>query len=165
MRRKEARAHFQQAGPGSAGQRQKLQEAAQARRKSGRLHAGREQRCRTRAHLRQSARTAARAATGKTRAGAPGAKAATTAAGRTKTATPADGAARRAQKTPSEQAKFAFALLPARRGFVERGRQKLTSLFLAGTVFFCFALRTARRAALHKRGRRPRSLACRLGRR
>ena len=38
-------------------------------------------------------------------------------------------------KNPSEQAKFAFALLPARRGLVNRGRQKIASLFLAGTVF------------------------------
>ena len=36
-------------------------------------------------------------------------------------------------------------------GLVNRGRQKFASLFLAGTVSFCFALR----AALHKRGRRP----------
>ena len=59
------------------------------------------------------------------------------------------------KKNPSEQAKFAFALLPARRGHVNRGRQKIASLFLAGTAFFCFALRTMPRAALHKRGRRP----------
>ena len=65
----------------------------------------------------------------------PGTKAAATAAGRAKTASPAHGAARRAQKNPSEQAKFAFALLPARRGLVNRGRQKIASLFLAGTVF------------------------------
>ena len=58
-----------------------------------------------------------------------------TAAGFEKAAAPADGAARRAQKNPSEQAKFAFALLPARRGLVNRGRQKIASLFLAGTVF------------------------------
>ena len=37
---------------------------------------------------------------------------------------------------PSEQAKFAFALLPARRGHVNRSRQKIASLFLAGTAFF-----------------------------
>ena len=55
------------------------------------------------------------------------------------------------KKNPSEQAKFAFALLPARRGLVKRGRQKIASLFLAGTVFFCFALRIAQ----NKRGRRP----------
>ena len=42
------------------------------------------------------------------------------------------------KKNPSEQAKFAFALLPARRGLVNRGRQKFASLCLAGTVF-CFA--------------------------
>ena len=59
------------------------------------------------------------------------------------------------KKNPSEQAKRAFALLPARRGHVNRGRQKIASLFLAGTAFFCFALRTMPRAALHKRGRRP----------
>ena len=88
-------------------------------------------------------------------AGAPGTKSTTTAAGGTRTAAPADGAARRAQKNPSEQAKRAFALLPARRGHVNRGRQKIASLFLAGTAFFCFALRTMPRAALHKRGRRP----------
>ena len=64
---------------------------------------------------------------------------------------PADGAARRAQKNPSGQAKFAFALSPVRRGLVNRGRQKIASLFLAGTVFFCFAMR----AAQNKRGRRP----------
>ena len=78
-----------------------------------------------------------------------------TAAGFAKEAAPADGAAHRTQKNPSEQAKCAFALLPARRGHVNRGRQKIASLFLAGTVFFCFALHTAPRAALHKRGRRP----------
>ena len=78
-----------------------------------------------------------------------------TAAGFEKAASPAHGAARRAQKNPSGQAKFAFALLPVRRGLVNRGRQKIASLFLAGTVFFCFALRTAPRAVLHKRGRRP----------
>ena len=88
-------------------------------------------------------------------AGAPGAKAAARTAGRAKTTSPANGAARRAQKNPSEQAKFAFALLPARRGLVNRGRQKIASLFLAGTVFFCFALRIAPRAAQNKRGRRP----------
>ena len=58
------------------------------------------------------------------------------------------------KKNPSEQAKFAFALLPARRGHVNRGRQKIASLFLAGTVFGC-ALRTMPRAAQNKRGRRP----------
>ena len=78
-----------------------------------------------------------------------------TAAGFEKAASPAHGAARRAQKNPSGQATFAFALLPVRRGLVNRGRQKIASLFLAGTVFFCFALRTAPRAVLHKRGRRP----------
>ena len=79
----------------------------------------------------------------------------TTATGGARTVTPAGGAAHWAQKNPSEQAKFAFALLPARRGHVNRGRQKFASLFLAGTVFFCFALRTTRRAAQNKRGRRP----------
>ena len=74
-----------------------------------------------------------------------------TAAGFEKAASPANGAARRVQKNPSEQAKFAFALLPARRGHANRGRQKFASLFLAGTVFFCFALRIAQ----NKRGRRP----------
>ena len=49
---------------------------------------------------------------------------------------PACHMARHAGKNPSEQAKFAFALLPARRGLVKRGRQKIASLFLAGTVFF-----------------------------
>ena len=117
------------AGPGSAGQTQKQQAA----RKPG---------------TRQQH-------TGRKNAGAPGAKVLTTAAGRARTAAPAGGAAHWAQKTPSEQAKFAFALLPARRGHVNRGRQKFASLFLAGTVFFCFALRTARRAAQNKRGRRP----------
>ena len=67
-----------------------------------------------------------------------------TAAGRARSDRPrADGAARRAQKNPSEQAKFAFALSPARRGLVNRSRQKIASLFLAGTVFFCFAMRAA----------------------
>ena len=58
------------------------------------------------------------------------------------------------QKNPSEQAKLAFALLPARRGLVKRGRQKFASLFLAGTAFLlrvsdftahcaCFAARSA----------------------
>ena len=89
------------------------------------------------------------------KAGAPYTKAATTAAGRARTTSPAHGAAHRAQKNPSEQAKFAFALLPARRGLVNRGRQKIASLFLAGTVFFCFALRTAPRAVLHKGGAAP----------
>ena len=84
-------------------------------------------------------------------AGAPGAKVLTTAAGFAKTAAPAGGAAHWTQKNPSEQAKFAFALSPARRGLVNRGRQKIASLFLAGTVFFCFAMR----AAQNKRGRRP----------
>ena len=65
----------------------------------------------------------------------PGTKAATKAAGFEKAAAPADGAARRAQKNPSEQAKLAFALLPARRGFVKRGRQKIASLFLAARFF------------------------------
>ena len=102
-------------------------------------------------------------------AGAPCAKAATTAAGRAKTATPADGATHRAQKNPSEQAKLAFALLPARRGLVKPGRQKFASLFLAGMVFFCFAFlillriaRVLRRAALHKRGHCPLLSPCKL---
>ena len=88
---------------------------------------------------------------GRKNAGAPGTKVLTTAAGRARTTSPADGAAHRMQKNPSEQAKLAFALLPARRGLVNRGRQKIASLFLAGTVFFCFAMR----AAQNKRGRRP----------
>ena len=74
--------------------------------------------------------------TGRKNAGAPGTKVLTTAAGRARTTSPADGAAHRMQKNPSEQAKLAFALLPARRGLVNRGRQKIASLFLAGTVFF-----------------------------
>ena len=73
-------------------------------------------------------------------AGASGTKVLTAAAARTRTASPAHGTARRAQKNPSEQAKFAFALSPARRGLVNRGRQKIASLFLAGTAFFCCAL-------------------------
>ena len=40
-------------------------------------------------------------------------------------------------------------------GLVNRGRQKFASLFLTGTAFFCFALRTMRRKAQNKRGRRP----------
>ena len=76
-----------------------------------------------------------------THAGTPITQAGAKAAGRARTASPA-------------QAKFAFALLPARRGHVNRGRQKIASLFLAGTVFGC-ALRTMPRAAQNKRGRRP----------
>ena len=56
-----------------------------------------------------------------------------------------------AEKIPSEQAKLAFALLPARRGLVKRGRQKFASLFLAGTAFLLrvsdFTARCARFAA------------------
>ena len=85
--------------------------------------------------------------TGRKDAGAPGTKVLTTAAGRARTTSPADGAAHRMQKNPSEQAKLAFALLPARRGLVNRGRQKIASLFLAGTVFFCCALLISARFA------------------
>ena len=96
--------------------------------------------------------------TGRKKAGAPYTKAATAAAARTRTTSPPHGAAHWAQKNPSEQAKFAFALLPARRGLVNRGRQKIASLFLAGTVFFCcallFAAHCAARGAAQK-GRRP----------
>ena len=53
--------------------------------------------------------------TGGKNAGAPVTKSAATAVSRARTASPAHGAARRTQKKTSEQAKYAFALLPARR--------------------------------------------------
>ena len=68
-------------------------------------------------------------------------------------------------KNPSEQAKFAFALLPARRGLVNRSRQKFALLFLAGTVFFCCALlfsaHCAARSAAPK-GAPPPFIPCKL---
>ena len=58
------------------------------------------------------------------------------------------------RKNPSEQAKLAFALLPARRGLVKRGRQKFASLFLAGTAFLLrvsdFTARCARFAGTQR---------------
>ena len=62
-------------------------------------------------------------------AGAPGAKVLTTAAGFAKTAAPAGGAAHWTQKKPLRTAKFAFALLPARRGHVNQDRQKTLRCF------------------------------------
>ena len=67
--------------------------------------------------------------TGKKNAGAPGAKVLTTAAGFAKTAAPAGGAAHWTQKKPLRTAKFAFALLPARRGHVNQDRQKTLRCF------------------------------------
>ena len=89
--------------------------------------------------------------TGGKSARTPGAKSRTTAAGRARTASPGRQRGTPNAKDPSGRAKLAFALLPARRGLVNRGRQKFASLFLAGMAFFCFALRTA----LHKGGATP----------
>ena len=142
-----------QAGPG--GQRRPSAKAA------GGVWAGKQRR-RRRTRLQQVSRTAAKAAAGNTRRGT-GHKSPHNSGWPRKNGQPAIWRGTPDKKNPSEQAKCAFALLPARRGFVNRGRQKFASLFLAGTAFFCFALRTMQRAALHKRERRPRSLACRLG--
>ena len=130
---------------------------------AGGVWAGKQRR-RRRTRLQQASRTAARTAAGNTRRDTDHTSRRKSGWPR-KNGQPAIWRGTPDKKNPSEQAKFAFALLPARRGHVNRGRQKIASLFLAGTAFFCFALRTAPRAALHQRGRRPRSLACRLGRR
>ena len=71
------------------------------------------------------------------------------------------------KKDPSEQAKLAFALLPARRGFVNRGRQKIASLFLAGTIFLAsrfYLLRIACSAArsAEQKGAPPPFIPCKL---
>ena len=142
-------------------------QAAQAGRKSGRRRVGRKttpQKADTR--LQQASRTAARAAAGNSRrnTGRKSQQARQRQASKKRPAR-ANGAARRAQKNPSEQAKFAFALLPARRGHVNRGRQKFASLFLAGTVFFCCALlfsaHCAARGAAQK-GAPPPFIPCKL---
>ena len=61
---------------------------------------------------------------------------------------------------------FGIDPLPARRGFVERGRQKIASLFLAGTEFYllrvsAFAARFAARSAAQK-GAPPPFIPCKL---
>ena len=119
-----AKAPHTQAHGGQTASRPRQRRPDQARHKSSRLPTSREQG--SGAPAENTPRHRAQKPTGQT------------AAGFEKAAAPADGAARRAQKNPSEQAKFAFALLPARRGHVNRGRQKFASLCLAGTVF-CFA--------------------------
>ena len=169
--------------------------AGKAQKRQSNTQAGK-QRHRMRAHLRETSRTAAGAAAppcprrskpnrpnsgskspahtapaekltgqqnGTQKAGQKG----TTAAGRAKTTSPPHGAARRAQKNPSEQAKLAFALLPARRGFVKRGRQKIASLFLAGTIFLAsrfYLLRIACSAArsAEQKGAPPPFIPCKL---
>ena len=113
--------------------------AARARHKSGRLPASRKQ-SRRRPNGKQAAQAKQKTADSRR----PGTRQRHT--GRKNTG-------HRAQNPP--QQRQAAHLLPARRGHVNRGRQKIASLFLAGTAFFCFALRTMPRAALHKRGRRP----------
>ena len=78
------------------------------------------------------------------------AKAAATAASRARTASSPYGATRRAQKNPSEQAKFAFALLPARRGLVKRGRQKTLRCFGWHGLFLLRIAHNAARSAAPK---------------
>ncbi len=85
----------------------------------------------------------------------------TTATGDARTPTPAGGAAHWTQKNPSEQAKFAFALLPARRGLVKRGRQKTLRCFGWHGLFL---LRIANNAArsTEQKGAPPPFIPCKL---
>ena len=129
----------------TADKRQQAPGAAQARHKSGRRRVGRKTTPQKADTIAASLPPGRQVQQG-THAGTPITQAGAKAAGRARTASLLYGAARRT-KNPSEQAKFAFALLPARRGHVNRGRQKIASLFLAGTVFLAAhcALRRARR--------------------
>ena len=104
-----------QAGPGGA---------AQAGRKSaaGGVWAGKQRR-RRRTRLQQASRTAARTAAGNTRRDTDHTSRRKSGRPR-KNGQPGTWRGTPDKKNPSEQAKFAFALLPARWGHVNRGRQK-----------------------------------------
>ena len=93
-------------------------------------------------------------------AGAPGAKARITAASRARTASPPYGAAA-GQKEPLRTGKIRVRSFACPEGPCEPGPPK--NRFAVFGWHGLFLLRTAPRAAQNKRGRRPRSLACRLG--